>query len=157
MCITHPRSSTTSNSKVNCFAVMLNALWCRKLADRRCRGELLDGRAWQLPMKDRPRRHNSDAGTAASSSSRATASLGPAMCYVAVAALAAGVYWNSVDGQFVHDDIVAVVKNEDVRPDTPLVDILRHDFWGQPINSERSHKSYRPLSVATFRSVSGTC
>jgi len=136
---------------------MLNALWCRKLADRRCHGEVLDVRGWQLPMKDRSRRHDSDARAAASSSSRATVALGPAMCYLTVAALAAGVYWNSVDGQFVHDDIVAVVKNEDVIPASPLVDILRHDFWGQPITSERSHKSYRPLCVVTFRSVNGTC
>jgi len=72
--------------------------------------------------------------------------------YVAVAALAALVYWNSIDGEFVHDDVVAVVKNNDVRPHTPLVDMLRHDFWGQSISSPRSHKSYRPLCVATFRS-----
>lgn len=137
---------------------MLNALvslWCRKLAGRRCDSDVLDVRRWQLPMTGRPRSQSFDARPAASSS-RATAALGRAMSYVAVAALAAGVYWNSVGGHFVHDDIVAIVKNDDIRPVTPLVDILKHDFWGQSISSERSHKSYRPLCVATFRSVNGT-
>lgn len=101
-----------------------------------------------------PRGNGRDAG-AGTSSGRATEAITAAMHYLAVAALAAGVYWNSLDGQFVHDDIVAVVKNDDVTTDTPLVDVLRHDFWGRPISSERSHKSYRPLCVATFRSVSG--
>ena len=132
--------------------VSLVSLWCRKLAGLRCDSEAVDVRRWQLSVTSRPRSHGSDAGAAASSS-RVTAALGPALSYLAVAALAAGVYWNSVDGQFVHDDIVAIVKNDDVRPTTRLVDILQHDFWGQSISFERSHKSYRPLCVATFRSV----
>lgn len=129
---------------------VLVSLWCRTLAGRRCHSEVLDVRRWQLPVTGRPHSKGSDARSASSSSRGLTA-----LSYVAVAALAAGVYWNSVDGQFVHDDIVAVVKNDDVRPATPLVNILRHDFWGKPISSERSHKSYRPLCIATFRSVKG--
>jgi len=128
---------------------MLNTpvpLWCRTLAGH---SQVLDVRRWQLPVAGRPRSRGCNMTLAG----RVTAALGPALSYVAVAALAAGVYWNSVDGQFVHDDIVAVVKNDDVRPDTPVVNILRHDFWGKSISSERSHKSYRPLCVATFRSV----
>ena len=105
---------------------------------------------------DRLRSLERDVGETASTS-QATLSLEQVLSYGVVAALAAGVYWNSVGGQFVHDDIVAIVKNDDIRPTTPLVDILRHDFWGHPISDERSHKSYRPLCVATFRSVNGTC
>jgi len=136
---------------------MLNALWCRKLAGRR-HSEVLDvRRCVQLQVTTgRRRSHGSDIGSAASFSRATAAVLGPLLCYVAVVALAAAVYWNSVDGQFVHDDVVAVVNNDDVRSDTPLADILRHDFWGQWISSERSHKSYRPLCVATFRSVQRT-
>ena len=77
----------------------------------------------------------------------------PALWHVAAAAAAAVcVFWNSVDGQLVHDDVVAVVNNDDVRPDSPVIDLLRHDFWGGDVGSARSHKSYRPLCVATFRS-----
>jgi len=119
---------------------------CRTLARRLSDSDALRVGRWQVPVKGRPRSRGCDVGTAAS-----TTSPWPTLSYVTVAALAAGVYWNSVDGQFVHDDIVAVVKNDDVRPDSSLVDILRHDFWGQSISSERSHKSYRPLCVATFR------
>jgi len=124
----------------------VSPLW-RKLARRLCGSEVLRVRRWQVPATGRPRSHGRDTGSEASNTAA-----WPTLSYVAVAALAAGIYWNSVDGQFVHDDIVAVVKNSDVRPGSPLVDILRHDFWGHPISSERSHKSYRPLCVATFRS-----
>ena len=53
--------------------------------------------------------------------------------------------------QFVWDDRAAVLMNSDVRPGTPLSHLLVHDFWGQPINTAGSHKSYRPLCVLSFR------
>ena len=53
--------------------------------------------------------------------------------------------------QFVWDDRAAVLMNSDVRPETPLSHLLVHDFWGQPINTAGSHKSYRPLCVLSFR------
>ena len=31
------------------------------------------------------------------------------------------------------------------------MELLRNDFWGTPMHIEGSHKSYRPLTVATFR------
>ena len=49
------------------------------------------------------------------------------------------------------DDRAAVLMNSDVRPETPLSLLLAHDFWGQPINTAGSHKSYRPLCVLSFR------
>jgi hypothetical protein len=74
------------------------------------------------------------------------------MEYVVVAVAAVGCFLNSLDGQFVHDDLKAIVGNADVRPElTSLSDVIAHDFWGDPIASERSHKSYRPLTVVTFR------
>ncbi|CAB4055299.1 TMTC [Lepeophtheirus salmonis] len=52
---------------------------------------------------------------------------------------------------FVFDDITAVKDNRDLRPHVPLVNLLRNDFWGTPMLKEQSHKSYRPLTVFTFR------
>ena len=60
-------------------------------------------------------------------------------------------YTNSLDGELVHDDIFAVLDNQDIRPSTPLANIFRNDFWGEPMSSVTSHKSYRPLTVLTFR------
>ena len=65
--------------------------------------------------------------------------------------LAIGCYVNSIHGDFVHDDIFAIKDNQDLRPETPLTDLLVNDFWGTPMNSPKSHKSYRPLCVLTFR------
>ena len=31
-----------------------------------------------------------------------------------------------------------------------LYNIWTHDFWGKPLNTSSSHKSYRPLCVMTF-------
>ena len=31
------------------------------------------------------------------------------------------------------------------------VAVFLHDFWGTPMSKEQSHKSYRPLTVLTFR------
>ena len=33
----------------------------------------------------------------------------------------------------------------------PWSNLLQNDFWGTPMDIEGSHKSYRPLTVATFR------
>ena len=39
----------------------------------------------------------------------------------------------------------------DLRPETPIGNLLRNDFWGTPVHTEKSHKSFRPLAVLTFR------
>ena len=57
----------------------------------------------------------------------------------------------SYDGDFVYDDKRAIVYNKDLLPETPLSDLLIHDFWGEDLLSETSHKSYRPLTVLSFR------
>ncbi|KHJ43258.1 tetratricopeptide repeat protein [Trichuris suis] len=69
-------------------------------------------------------------------------------------------YWNALFGGFVYDDIEAIVKNSDVRW-PPLTrsatgkrqfwQFLFNDFWGMPMHSMRSHKSWRPLTVLSFR------
>ena len=37
------------------------------------------------------------------------------------------------------------------RPQVPWSNLVWNDFWGTPMHIEGSHKSYRPLTVATFR------
>ncbi|XP_043224720.1 protein O-mannosyl-transferase Tmtc3-like [Amphibalanus amphitrite] len=60
-------------------------------------------------------------------------------------------YHNALHCDFVFDDISAVKDNRDLRPHTPLTNLLHNDFWGTPMEKEQSHKSYRPLCVLTFR------
>ncbi|XP_028382248.1 protein O-mannosyl-transferase TMTC4 isoform X3 [Phyllostomus discolor] len=57
----------------------------------------------------------------------------------------------SYDGDFVFDDSEAIVNNKDLQAETPLGDLWYHDFWGSRLSSNTSHKSYRPLTVLTFR------
>lgn len=45
----------------------------------------------------------------------------------------------------------AIIKNSDLLPTTPWSNVLFNDFWGTPLTHSGSHKSYRPLCVATFR------
>ena len=60
-------------------------------------------------------------------------------------------YLNSLNAGLVHDDIFAIRDNADVRPDSPLRQVFANDFWGKPMSSNVSHKSYRPLTILTFR------
>ncbi|KAG3292212.1 transmembrane and tetratricopeptide repeat containing 1 [Ictidomys tridecemlineatus] len=58
----------------------------------------------------------------------------------------------SLQGEFVHDDVWAIVNNPDVRPGAPLRwGIFTNDFWGKGMAENTSHKSYRPLCVLTFK------
>ena len=60
-------------------------------------------------------------------------------------------YFNSIFGGFVFDDVSAIKDNKDLRPNSPLSNIFYNDFWGLPMSKEQSHKSYRPLTVLSFR------
>lgn len=75
----------------------------------------------------------------------------PVMNYLLVSALAILCYINSCWGNFVFDDNEAIIQNEDVNPDTPISNVFKNDFWGINIFLKNSHKSYRPLTVLTFR------
>ncbi|XP_055889730.1 protein O-mannosyl-transferase TMTC3-like isoform X3 [Biomphalaria glabrata] len=66
-------------------------------------------------------------------------------------AVVATIYHNALWCGFVFDDMSAIVENKDLRPNTPFSDLFLNDFWGTPMHKEKSHKSYRPLCVATFR------
>uniref|UniRef100_A0AAR2LRZ5 dolichyl-phosphate-mannose--protein mannosyltransferase n=1 Tax=Pygocentrus nattereri TaxID=42514 RepID=A0AAR2LRZ5_PYGNA len=69
--------------------------------------------------------------------------------FVALVALVC--FINSYDGDFVFDDSEAIINNKDLNPATPLNNIWKNDFWGSNLSSNSSHKSYRPLTVLTFR------
>ena len=61
------------------------------------------------------------------------------------------VYLNTLDCGLCFDDSAAIEKNEDLRPNGSWNNLLTNDFWGVPISDKDSHKSYRPLCVATFK------
>lgn len=60
-------------------------------------------------------------------------------------------YHNSHNGDFCYDDHFAIKNNNDSTGNNPLFDLFKHDFWGQDITLEDSHKSYRPITVLSFR------
>ncbi|KAJ1371662.1 hypothetical protein KIN20_033649 [Parelaphostrongylus tenuis] len=59
-------------------------------------------------------------------------------------------YFPSIDGEFVFDDSVTVVNNPVVNGKAGIEQMFDADYWGQPIRSPQSHKSYRPLTTLTF-------
>ncbi|XP_060067782.1 protein O-mannosyl-transferase TMTC1-like [Ylistrum balloti] len=60
-------------------------------------------------------------------------------------------YINSLEGDFVHDDMFAIKSNRDARGESSFSEIFYNDFWGKPMSDKTSHKSYRPITVLTFR------
>ena len=69
-----------------------------------------------------------------------------------VCAVMGGVlYLNSLSCGFAFDDKAVILDNQDIRPNVSWTNILMNDFWGTPMSSPDSHKSYRPLTMATFR------
>ena len=72
----------------------------------------------------------------------------PILFSSAAAALA---YISSIECDFVFDDHLAIVNNPDVSPEAPFSNLLANDFWGKALEKEDSHKSYRPLTVLSFR------
>ena len=61
-------------------------------------------------------------------------------------------YVNTLDCGMVFDDEPAIKWNQDLRPHSPWSNLLWHDFWGSSLrDNPNTHKSYRPLCVATFR------
>ena len=73
------------------------------------------------------------------------------LAFILAALAALAVFQNSLDGGFVIDDGSAIRTNADLRPETPVSALFWHDFWGRPIDAVTSVKSYRPLTVLTFR------
>ncbi|XP_034825291.2 protein O-mannosyl-transferase TMTC1-like [Maniola hyperantus] len=71
--------------------------------------------------------------------------------YAMVVSTAVISYVNSFNGDFVHDDIPAIVTNGDVVGTNSLKQLFLDDFWGTPMADPNSHKSYRPLTTLSFR------
>lgn len=46
---------------------------------------------------------------------------------------------------------VSFIFSFSCRPSSPLSSLFANDFWGIPLQSNDSHKSYRPITVLTFR------
>ena len=60
-------------------------------------------------------------------------------------------FCNSLNLFFCLDDNAAITNNPDLLQNASWLNLLKNDFWGQLISDKGSHKSYRPLTVATFR------
>lgn len=60
-------------------------------------------------------------------------------------------YGNTLFAGYAWDDRAAIIGNSDVSGNSSFTKILTNDFWGQDIKLSDSHKSYRPLTVLTFR------
>lgn len=58
---------------------------------------------------------------------------------------------SSLFGDFVFDDTEVILNNKDILPSTPISNIFENDYWGTNLRSNLSHKSYRPLTVLSFR------
>jgi len=57
----------------------------------------------------------------------------------------------TLSNNLVWDDRAAVPMNPDATGQRPLMSLFTHDFWGQDITLDDSHKSYRPLATLTYR------
>ena len=68
-----------------------------------------------------------------------------------VIGLAFGLYFNVIPGEYVWDDRAAIVDNSDVHGTEPILNLFSNDFWGQDMKLQDSHKSYRPITVLTYR------
>eukprot|EP00049_Salpingoeca_infusionum_P003068 m.63027 g.63027 ORF g.63027 m.63027 type:complete len:660 (+) comp11938_c0_seq1:228-2207(+) len=70
-----------------------------------------------------------------------------------VAFVATVTYLNGLNGDFVFDDMPAIVDNNDVFADkSDLAQLWSNNFWGQEMGASWSqHHSYRPLTTMTFR------
>ena len=67
-----------------------------------------------------------------------------------VAAVAFATYFDHGNREMV-DDRAAIVSNDDVSGARSPIEAFRHDFWGERMDSNKSHKSYRPITVLSFR------
>ena len=90
-------------------------------------------------------------GAEASPFGKAADTLGSTTASLLIFLLAFGLHVNTLEGEFVYDDARGVVENGDVTQANAFADLWVNDFWGKPMERYQSHKSYRPLTVLTFR------
>ncbi len=65
--------------------------------------------------------------------------------------LGIAVYSPCLLSDFTWDDRAAVLQNPDMNTTASWREIFLHDFWGQPIDTPDSHKSYRPLATLSLK------
>jgi hypothetical protein len=68
-----------------------------------------------------------------------------------VCVLTGAAYHNALTGDFAYDDHFAIKNNPDATGKSNFWDLWSHDYWGQDISREDSHKSYRPLTIISYR------
>ena len=74
------------------------------------------------------------------------------LSFILVAVVSSTIYLNCLECDFVFDDHRAILTNDDLDVEkTSLWELFYHDFWGGPMWRKESHKSYRPLTVLTYR------
>ena len=75
--------------------------------------------------------------------------------YLSILALILVAFGNSLKSSFLFDDYPAIVKNPDcdIKKNFLKTKIFKNDFWGMNITSSNSHKSYRPLTILTYRLI----
>ena len=73
------------------------------------------------------------------------------MCSIVVFILSLSCFWTTQYGDFFFDDSSAILLNKDIRSETPFTNLFQNDFWGTRLLSNKSHKSYRPFTVLTYR------
>lgn len=72
--------------------------------------------------------------------------------YLPIVLITCLVFSNSLGGHFTFDDNSAILSNRNVHTnETDWWSLFLVDYWGTPIRSEHSHKSYRPFTSLTFR------
>ena len=60
------------------------------------------------------------------------------------------------EGPVLDEAHIVSLGNNDVAGTSTLEQVFTNDYWGRPMNSESSHKSWRPLTVLSFRWLKGT-
>uniref|UniRef100_A0AAR5NY72 dolichyl-phosphate-mannose--protein mannosyltransferase n=3 Tax=Dendroctonus ponderosae TaxID=77166 RepID=A0AAR5NY72_DENPD len=71
--------------------------------------------------------------------------------YITIACCAWASHFMSLWGGFFFDDSEAIVHNQDIQSRRPWQSAFANDFWGTSITHPSSHKSYRPLTVLSYR------
>jgi hypothetical protein len=69
-----------------------------------------------------------------------------------VAVVSAAIFVNTLGHDFTVDDESTILTYKAVRDhDGPIGTIFTHDYWGTPMHSADSHKSFRPITTLSFR------
>ncbi|GMH88991.1 hypothetical protein TL16_g11323 [Triparma laevis f. inornata] len=61
------------------------------------------------------------------------------------------VHLPTINNGIVWDDRAALTLNPDSLATRSFMDLFKHDFWGQDITHDDSHKSYRPIAIISLR------